>query len=114
MTPNNVMLLLNQLRDSLARLAEAVDSARASLGSSSSLSTNIEQRFDSYNEILIKQETLASELEKSLKDTNTIEESTVNRTVTLINSLSQMIRDDTIDLAHELVFKEKLDKESLN
>ena len=83
--------IIERLFQSFSELEQAIDSAKATLREKESVSPTVLERLDSYGGILEKQRGLAATLCEHIANKNWEE---VNRHVTLINSLSAMIRDD--------------------
>jgi hypothetical protein len=83
--------IIEKLFVSFTELEEAIDSARETLASRSSVPADIIARLKSYDGILGKQRSLAADLCEHINAGNWGE---VSRHVGLINGLSAMIRDD--------------------
>ena len=83
--------IIDKLFKSFNDLEEAISGARTTLGKKESIPAGVLERLDSYGGILTKQRNLASSLCEHINQGNWEE---VSRHVSLINSLSAMIRDD--------------------
>ena len=83
--------IIERLFQSFAELEQAIDGAKTTLKQKESVSQTVLDRLDSYGGILKKQRDLAGILCQHIANHNWEE---VNRHVTIINSLSAMIRDD--------------------
>jgi hypothetical protein len=83
--------ILERLFVSFTDLETAIKGARATLASKSSVSPEILERLDSYDDILSKQKNLAIQLCRYISNEEWDE---VSRHVSLINGLSSLIRDD--------------------
>ena len=83
--------IIEKLFNSFNDLEEAISGARVTLAKKESIPTGVLERLDSYGGILSKQRTLATALCEHINQGNWEE---VSRHVSLINSLSAMVRDD--------------------
>lgn len=83
--------IIDKLFSSFEELEGAIESAKKTLAKRESIPPEIMTRLNSYDDILLKQRTLAKELCQHMDSGNWDE---VSRHVTLINGLSAMIRDD--------------------
>ncbi len=83
--------IIQKLFQSFTDLEDAIGSAKVTLAKRGEIPTEIMERLDSYDGILVKQRTLAEELCTHINKGDWDE---VSRHVGLINSLSAMIRDD--------------------
>ena len=87
--------MIERLRKSFDELDRAIQTAKRTLYQRSSVPIEVMDRVDNYEEILLKQRSLALDLETHLKNESWIE---VSRHIQLINGLSSMIRDDARDI----------------
>lgn len=83
--------MIERLFASFTELESAIQKARSTFEAKDSIPESVVKRLDSYDTILAKQRSLATSLCEAVAQKNWDE---VNRNVTLINSLSAMIRDD--------------------
>jgi hypothetical protein len=83
--------IIDRLYASFGDLEKAIDSAKATLAKRESIPTEIVERLNSYDGILVKQRALAATLCEHI---NKGEWDEVTRYVGLINGLSALIRDD--------------------
>ena len=83
--------IIERLFASFEDLDRAITSAKTTLATKESIPSEIIERLHSYDGILLKQRTLATELCEHINAGNWDE---VTRRVSLINGLSAMIRDD--------------------
>lgn len=83
--------IIERLFQSFTELEQAIAGAKHTLQAKESVSQTVLDRLDSYGGILQRQRNLAGALCEHIANKNWEE---VNRHVTLINSLSAMIRDD--------------------
>ncbi len=83
--------IIERLFQSFSELEQAIEGAKNTLKTKENVSKTVLNRLDSYGGILQKQRDLAGVLCEHIANKNWEE---VNRHVTLINSLSAMIRDD--------------------
>jgi hypothetical protein len=83
--------IIDKLFKSFGDLEEAIGAAKVTLAKKESIPAGVLARLDSYGGILSKQRTLAAELCEYINQGNWEE---VSRHVSIINSLSAMIRDD--------------------
>ncbi len=83
--------IIERLFASFGDLERSISSARETLAKKGSIPSDILQRLDSYDGILVKQRSLATSLCDCINKGDWDE---VSRYVTLINGLSAMIRDD--------------------
>ncbi len=84
-------LIISRLFESFSELDRAIRTAKTALSRKKNPPKELLDRIDSYEQILNKQRALAGELCRYVTEGNWNE---VARHVTLINSLSSMIRDD--------------------
>lgn len=91
--------IIERLFASFGDLERAIGSARETLAKKGEIPSDILQRLDSYDGILIKQRNLAASLCESINRGDWDE---VSRNVTLINGLSAMIRDDARQILSSL------------
>ena len=90
---------LERLFRSFAELDHAIRRAKGCLSRRSVIPFELMQRFDSYEEILHEQRTLAHELFRHLRNRDWNE---VKRLVELLNGLSGMIREDAEEILDAL------------
>jgi hypothetical protein len=83
--------IIERLFASFSELEGAINKARATFKTRTSIPDSVVKRLESYDTILAKQRSLAVSLCEAIARKNWDE---VNRTVGLINGLSAMIRDD--------------------
>ena len=83
--------IIDRLLNSFTELEQAIDSAKVTLAQKESIPEEIMKRLNSYDGILAKQRTLATNLCEQINLGNWDE---VSRLVGIINGLSAMIRDD--------------------
>lgn len=83
--------MIERLFASFTELEAAIQKARSTFEAKDSIPESVVKRLASYDTILAKQRSLATSLCEAVAQKNWDE---VNRNVTLINSLSAMIRDD--------------------
>lgn len=84
-------LIISRLFESFTELDKAIRTAKIALGRKKNPPKDLLDRIESYEQILTKQRALAGELCRYVTEGNWDE---VARHVSLINSLSSMIRDD--------------------
>jgi len=89
------MNMIERLYQSFNDLEIAVNTAKATLLRKSDVPSYIIDRLDSYDNIMLKQKSLAAELEQSIANKDA---ENITRIVKLINGLSEMIRDDAREL----------------
>lgn len=89
---------MKQMFDSLERLEETIKSAKCMLEEGGT-SADLLRRVNSYEEILDKQKNLARALCFHAKENHWDE---VVRIVKIMNGLSQMMRDDALEVAYGL------------
>ena len=92
--------VLDRLRESLLELEKAVQSAKSVILKKKSAG-NYAQRIENYEQMLIRQKELLLELEMHMT-TPPLQPNEIQRRVSLINGLSEMIRDDARMLLHEI------------
>lgn len=83
--------IINRLFSSFTELEGAIRSARKTLAERDSTPENVIERLDSYEQILVKQRSMAVSLCEHINRGDWDE---VSRKVSIINGLSGMIRDD--------------------
>ena len=83
--------MIERLFASFTELETAIQKAKNTFEARESIPESVVKRLASYDSILAKQRSLATSLCEAVAEKNWDE---VNRNVTLINSLSAMIRDD--------------------
>ena len=83
--------IIQRLFASFTDLEQAISGARQTLAEKGGVPTEVIQRLQSYDGILLKQRNLAQSLQEHMTQGNWDE---VARHVSLINGLSAMIRDD--------------------
>ena len=88
-------MLFEQLFRSLAELESAIRAAKAPLMGPEPSRPAVLERLESYEHILVKQRRLALHLRDLAMERNWSE---VSRHVKLISGLSQMIRDDALEI----------------
>ena len=110
MQSNNI---IEKLFSSFEELEEAIESAKVTLSKREVIPAEIVERLNSYDDILLKQRNLAHSLCEHISNCNWDE---VSRHVTLINSLSAMIRDDARAILSQLALNSdnKNEGEDLN
>lgn len=91
--------IVERLYASFSDLEQAIESAKNTLSQKENAPTEVLNRLNSYDGVLAKQRKLASELCMHISTGNWEE---VTRHVTLINGLSQMIRDDAREILSSL------------
>lgn len=91
--------IVERLYASFSDLEQAIESAKNTLSQKESVPAEVMNRLNSYDGVLVKQRKLASELCMHISTGNWDE---VTRHVTLINGLSQMIRDDAREILASL------------
>ena len=91
--------IIDRLFQSLTELESAINGAKATLLKNGNPALAVIERLNSYDEILQKQRNLAGELCVHI---NKQEWDEVNRHVSLINSLSSLIRDDARSILSSL------------
>jgi hypothetical protein len=83
--------IIERLFESFTELESAISKARTTLNQRESVPSGVLRRLESYDTILAKQRSLAVALCEAITKKNWDD---VTRTVSLINGLSAMIRDD--------------------
>src|SRR5262245_7437923 len=83
--------IIERLFLSFVELERAIESARTTLSTKTSVPTEVLERLNSYTNILANQRRMASELARHFREGNSAE---VARHVTIINGLSGMIIED--------------------
>ena len=83
--------IIERLFESFTELESAITKARTTLSQRDSVPAGVVRRLESYDSILAKQRSLAVELCEAIAKKHWDH---VTRTVSLINGLSAMIRDD--------------------
>ena len=94
------MDIIERLFTSLNHLDEAINKAKNHLKDKEIVPKELLDRINSYDEILLKQKSLANALSEHINNKNIDE---INRHVLLINGLSEMIRDDARDILSSLM-----------
>lgn len=97
MTTNSVVL--NRLVESFTHLDNAISQARATIARQPNVPQNTLKRIESYEEILLKQRSLATAMMGHANAGNWAE---VDRHIRIINALSTMIRDDAREVLNAI------------